>query len=526
MSGCVDVDEYAIKEYESTWVDVFVSDEDINAYWETQRQYGRMKRSNLETFLHAFAVVCGFFNPAENNMADLPAEYKKVVTDMDIQDLEGFLKKLHDYAGVYKDYFSDEDSMYNYNDYVGRVFNVCNALEVSTFYPYFLKQLYLKETELITEEELRKNLFEIERYIVLNAICKGSTKNYNNECLQLVDDKKSPREIADGCIYISEGNFTDGLRRMTTNKLPTLLLFWLELYERNSLNVDVKSLKYYYTLEHIMPQKWRQNWSNVPAYDLNGNEVEDLDDVSKVRNRAIYEIGNMTLLNSKLNTSISNSAFLEKVNGKQGRKGIKNLADLRLTREVIDNNTEWNEQKIYNRTAAFEQKIREIWDAEVLPKETAVKSISGGDRKEIRKEFWTHALPIIREYNNNECYSNTGTTTSNECNGFIGISGFRMVCTANYEGASVCLMLAKSESEKNKKAFDTLAEHKEEIESEVGAKLSWARGEGYKSSWIIIHLKNVSITNKDDWDNMAGFMGEWSNKIRRATLPYLQGTLI
>ena len=54
------VDERAVSEYEETWVDAFVSDESTNAYWETQRQYGRMKRSNIETFLHAlfYAYTC------------------------------------------------------------------------------------------------------------------------------------------------------------------------------------------------------------------------------------------------------------------------------------------------------------------------------------------------------------------------------------------------------------------------------------------------------------------------------------
>ncbi len=512
-----------MKEYEATWVDAFIADESTNAYWETQRQYGRMKRSNIETFLHAFAVVEGFFNPAENNMADLPAEYKKKISKMDISTLDAFLVELHDYAGVFKDYFSDGEDILRYDDYIGRVFNICNVLEVSTFYPYLLKQLYSRKTDAISEDELKNRFFEIERYVILNAICKGSTKNYNNECLQMVDGKRTPKEIMDSSIYISESSFVDGLRRMTTNKLPTLLLFWLELYERNSLNVDVKSLKYEYTLEHIMPQKWMQNWQDVTTYDAAGNEVEDNDEIERVRSHAIYEIGNMTLLNSKLNTSISNSAFYDKVNGKHGRKGIKNLADLRLTREVIDNNTEWNELKIYARTADFEGRIREIWDAKDLPLETTIKS-AGGEcgRKELRLKFWEKALPIIREKNDNESYVNVGPTTSNESYGYFGIGGFKIICVANYDGARVDFFLGKAETEKNKEAYDILFEHKAEIEEKVGAKLNWDRSDAFKSSWVNYHLDGVSITNVDDWEKIAEFLGEWSAKLRRVMVPYLQ----
>ena len=524
LSNVSDVDEEAVSEYEATWVDAFIADENINSYWETQRQYGRMKRSNIETFLHAFAVVAGFFNPAENNMSDLPAEYKKMISSMDLTALDAFLVELHDYAGVYRDYFSDGDEMLKFDDYIGRVFNICNVLEVSTFYPYLLKQLYSRKMDTISEEELKSRFFEIERYVILNAICKGSTKNYNNECLQMVYGKKTPKEIMDSSIYISEQSFKDGLRRMTTNKLPTLLLFWIELYDRSELNVDVKSLKYEYTLEHIMPQKWMQNWKDVTSYDIEGNEVEDAEEIERVRSHAIYEIGNMTLLNSKLNTSISNSAFFDKVNGKHGRKGIKNLADLRLTREVIDNNTEWNELRIYERTAVFEKKIRDIWDAAELPKDTAVKQAANGGRKELRLKFWEYALPVIRDKNNNECYTNVAPTVSNEAYGFFGIGGFKIICVANYDGARVDFMLSKSDGSKNKQAYDILYAHKEEIEDAVGVKLNWDRADEFKSSWINYHLGDVSITNENDWSQMADFLGEWSAKLRRVMVPFLQET--
>lgn len=515
------VDERAVSKYEETWVDAFVSDESINAYWETQRQYGRMKRSNIETFLHAFAVVQSFFNPAENNMADLPQEYRKKITKMDIKSLESFLKDLHDYADVFREYFSNEDSLLTYDDYVGRIFNICNVLEVSTFHPYLLQQLYYLKNGSITLDEIKCRFFILEKYIILNAICKGSTKNFNNECIQLVEDRKTPQEILESCQYISEGNFVNGLRRMTTNKLPTLLLFWVELYQRNQLNVDIKILKYEYTLEHIMPQKWAQNWYDVPVYDTDGNEVEDADEIERVRSHAIYEIGNMTLLNSKLNTSISNGNFKDKINGKNGRKGIKNLADIRLTREVIDNNTDWNELKIYKRTAELENLIRLIWDAKELPVEAIKVASESGGRKKIRFSFWEKALPVIREKNSYEMYTNVNPSTSNVSSGYFGIGGFHISCTANYDKARVEFILDKADAAQNKKAYDILFSNKNAIEEALGVKLSWDRLDEYKMSWIYYSLDDVSITNKDDWNKMANFMGEWSNKFRTVIVPYL-----
>ena len=512
----------AVKKYEETWVDAFLSDEKTNTYWETQRQYGRMKRSNIETFLHAFAVVNLFFNPSEDNMSDLPQKYRQHIKDMQVTELDMLLVEMHNYAGVFRDYFTDGDEVLAFNDYVGRIFNICNVLEVSTFYPYILKQLYgYEQGKTITEDELKDSLFNLEKYIVINAICRGSNKNYNNECAQLVEKRKTPKEIYENCSYISEGEFFDGIRRMTNNKLPTLLLFWIELYRRSLLNVDIKTLKYGYTLEHIMPQKWIKNWSDVSVYDNENNIVEDTDAAERVRTHAIYEIGNMTLLNSKLNTSISNSAFNDKKNGKNGKQGIKDLADLLLTKQVIEND-EWDERKIYDRTSELEKQIRTIWDVKELPKELPAKTkVYDGGRKEKRVRFWTQAIPIIRKLNGYEAFSNSNPKPSNTISGYFGIGGFSVDCVANYDKARIDFYMNKRDQEENKKAYDILFDHKDEIESNLGVKLNWDRANNLKSSWISYSLENVSIANESDWDKMTVFLGEWSAKVRKTMLPYL-----
>ena len=60
------------------------------------------------------------------------------------------------------------------------------------------------------------------------------------------------------------------------NKNATLLLFWVELYRRaNDSKQSVKELKYNYSLEHIMPQKWEEYWSQVDAVDNASNVITD-----------------------------------------------------------------------------------------------------------------------------------------------------------------------------------------------------------------------------------------------------------
>ncbi len=151
------------------------------------------------------------------------------------------------------------------------------------------------------------------------------------------------------------------------NKNDTLLLFWVELYRRaNDSKQSVKELKYNYSLEHIMPQKWEEYWSNIDIVDNASNIISDKDLAKKERNSKIYSIGNMTLLNSSLNTSLRNYEFSRKIEGEGRRRGIRHYADLGITRfdilDVYDNGDKvWNEKKISDRTANLANDILTIW---------------------------------------------------------------------------------------------------------------------------------------------------------------------
>lgn len=144
-------------------------------------------------------------------------------------------------------------------------------------------------------------------------------------------------------------------------------------------------------------------------------------------------------------------------------------------------------------------------------------------RYEIRKRYWTYALPIIqKQHAHRGTFTNCSPTTSNSTYGYFGISGFHIDCTANYDSAAVYFYMGKSDTALNKSAFELLMSHREEIEGQLGATLNWDRADHCKASWIGYHLRDVSITNEADWPRMAKFHAEWSDKICNAILPYLQ----
>lgn len=147
---------------------------------------------------------------------------------------------------------------------------------------------------------------------------------------------------------------------------------------------------------------------------------------------------------------------------------------------------------------------------------------SDADRFEIRKKYWEYALPIIQKENAHRgTFSGCNPTTSNTTSGFFGIRGFCISCIANYDNARIDFYLGNQDTQKNKKTFDMLYKHKNEIEDKLGISLKWDRADNYKASWICYHLYDVSITNESDWLRMASFHAQWSNKICEVMLEYL-----
>jgi len=139
------------------------------------------------------------------------------------------------------------------------------------------------------------------------------------------------------------------------------------LYRRNNdSRYDRDELKYTYTLEHVMPQKWEEYWSSVPVVGDDGNIIKDSEIAKQYRYKLIYSIGNMTLLKSSLNTALRNYEFKRKVEGEGRKRGIKHYAELGITKLDIVvpydlGDCTWNETKIRERAQKIAEDVLNIW---------------------------------------------------------------------------------------------------------------------------------------------------------------------
>lgn len=132
-------------------------------------------------------------------------------------------------------------------------------------------------------------------------------------------------------------------------------------------------MAYSYTLEHILPQKWETFWP-IPltpiTKECNSEEAMKKDEENIFsRQKAVYEIGNMTLLNGRLNTAISNFDIARKVEGEKNKKGIRYYNELSITKsflETYDKQKKWNEGLIHARSEEIIADFIKYWPIDVF----------------------------------------------------------------------------------------------------------------------------------------------------------------
>lgn len=353
--------------HEELWAEVFLADAETREYWEKKSGKGDRQRPNIELLLHDFACIRGIYNPDEHKFEQLSKVYREAIGDFTKEELVALLEEIRGYAETYRKTFAvGRQDSYTYADQVKRLVHILAELKINTFNPYVLKLVHEGRIAGGLSEESKKELSDLETLVVRAAIVHSipCTKNYNKFCRQFLAGNYGPKELlANPDYYLDDARVAESLADMRfDNSLPTLLLFWIELYRIKGALSSNEELKYRYSLEHVMPTKWQEHWAEVPVYG-DGDVVEtDAWKREKVRARAIQGLGNMTILKKALNSKLRNKGFSVKK-----EEVLKNdLALLSVASEVYSAAAEsWDERTIRARTKELAKEVVKIWPLEV-----------------------------------------------------------------------------------------------------------------------------------------------------------------
>jgi len=143
----------------------------------------------------------------------------------------------------------------------------------------------------------------------------------------------------------------------------------------------------------------------------------------------------------------------------------------------------------------------------------------------IKIDFWKSLLE--RRKNMIGVYEDIPLSTYNFIGKEAGKSGlyFYFTVTNNFSQIKLYIDKGKGKKEENKKIFDSLYEHKKEIEDAFGAELDWERKETQRFSKIRKRYNFSTLNDKTTWEEIQGKMIEGMVRLEAAFKDYISNLI-
>ena len=272
------------------------------------------------------------------------------------------LSLLHSYAKCFVKAFRPEICNMSLTGSAGieRINVIIFGLNNTTLIPYVL---YL-EHNVEDSDERNKMYAMLESYIMRRMVVHASTKNYNNLFTSLILNKVCDAETLkirlskgkDATSYMpSDEELLTGFKKAKLVNLQTRgILYFIESGIRPARSSTALYGFHNYSLEHLMPKKWRNNW---PAC---ANE-----ELERERDAKLLTLGNLAIIPQSLNASIRDSSWNIKKSGtNSNNQGLQICASGLYTLHDALQKTIWNESEIDARAEWLFKKAKVLWNFE------------------------------------------------------------------------------------------------------------------------------------------------------------------
>jgi hypothetical protein len=348
--------------YQRYWADF------ETAFWEEEVSAGRLRHPRASLFLNHWLISRTGEEIVAREVFDRFKQYALYEAQKPMSML---LAEIHRAAQVYRRFSELASQSASHDDVLSMFAYRMAVMENDVVRPLVL-WLLDQEHPPVPIQQLNKALRAIESWLVRRALIRATASRHNNFIVEVIrslrgadrqqvgdlienylkqqsvdasywpDDDEIRRELDGMMVYrrfrrqrlrmLLEA-VEDHLRGWTSNAAPK----GAERVRRGSLHI-----------EHVMPRKWQKHWT-LP---------EDTSDEVQ-RERLIHTLGNLTLLTSKLNTSISNAAW----HGPTGKASALQAHDvLHLNRHLLHlAGGGWDDASIRARTLELIALIQQVW---------------------------------------------------------------------------------------------------------------------------------------------------------------------
>lgn len=356
-----------VSEYVSKWEAVFEKDDDAKVYWNFEIETGRIKRALIDIFFDAYFQL--FVQDKKYNITNedkisyarvdkLALSYQHFINTYCGGNKNVILGQMKDYASCFMQTFRPDLCGMNTPAGCGieRLNVVVFGLKTSTLIPYVL---YIAKN--VFDEEERNRMYGVlESYIMRRMVVHASTKNYNNLFTSLILNSvldadslrtrlKSGNDVT---TYIPDDDeLRSGFEKSKLVNLQSRGVIYLIESRIRPENSSTALLGFNnYSLEHMMPKKWRNNWSPCES-------EED----EKKRDTLLLTLGNLAIIPQALNASIRDENWKTKKAGKGNKLGLDICAAGLITVHDALQKEEWTEIDIKERSAWLCDQAKSIW---------------------------------------------------------------------------------------------------------------------------------------------------------------------
>ena len=256
------------------------------------------------------------------------------------------IRNLNDTADLYLAIQNPEDEFWRDKPEIPKSLKELKLFQIRQINSLFLSALRNLEVE--NFKKLAKICSVISfRYNIIGDLNPNAQEDvYNTVALKISSNKRF--EVADfQTIYVSDLNFendfsTKEFKNTTRNhKIVKYILSKIEVYQHKN-EIDPESDLF--TIEHILPENADDTWGNFTFEEIN---------------RSVYRMGNLTLLERKLNREAGQKGYVEK-------KVLFAQSNSELTKTLPDNFNTWNEDKLAARQRELAKHAKAIWKIQEL----------------------------------------------------------------------------------------------------------------------------------------------------------------
>lgn len=148
-------------------------------------------------------------------------------------------------------------------------------------------------------------------------------------------------------VYVSDSNFENDFATKefkNTTRNHKIVKFIFSEIEKNKFNNEISTESDLYTIEHILPESADESWGQFTEEEIN---------------RSIYRIGNLTLLEKKLNREASTFNYSKKAN-------YFRQSNSKITQSIPEQFETWTEGKILARQKELAKYAKSIWRVQEL----------------------------------------------------------------------------------------------------------------------------------------------------------------